>query len=74
MIIGLFTADVGGHAVTASIAALGNVGPSIGEIGSLGNYNAETATMKLLFCFDMFLGRVEIYPVFAVIAMLFRRK
>lgn len=74
MIIGLFTADVGGHAVTASIAALGNVGPSIGEIGSLGNYNAETATMKLLFCFDMFLGRVEIYPVFAVIAMFFRRK
>ena len=74
MIIGLFTADVGGHAVTASIAALGNVGPSIGEIGSLGNYNAETATMKLLFAFDMFLGRVEIYPVFAVIAMLFRRK
>ena len=74
MIIGLFTADVGGHAVTGSIAALGNVGPSIGEIGSLGNYNAETVTMKLLFAFDMFLGRVEIYPVFAVIAMIFRRK
>ena len=70
----LLVGDPNGHALTGSIASLANVGPSIGTIGSMGNYNAEPAVIKFIFSFDMFLGRVEIYPVFAVISSIFNRK
>ena len=62
------------HGLLGSVACLANVGPSLGEIGSLGNYNAEPVPMKFIFSFDMFLGRVEIYPVLAVFAGLFRQR
>lgn len=58
-------------AFAGSITSLGNVGPAIAEIGNMGNFNSVGAGAKLLFSFDMFLGRVEIFPVFAVLAMLF---
>ncbi|MBQ1913281.1 MAG: TrkH family potassium uptake protein [Bacteroidales bacterium] len=73
-IVCLLVGDPNGHAFTGSVASLSNVGPSLGTIGSMGNYNAEPAVMKCIFTFDMFLGRVEIYPVFAVFASLFNRK
>ena len=60
-------------ALYGSVSCLGTVGPSIGDtIGSMGNYNSQPTLVKLLFSFDMFLGRVEIYPVLAVLAMLTR--
>ena len=40
----------------------------------MGNYNAEPSALKFIFSADMFLGRVEIYPVFAVVASLFHRR
>jgi trk system potassium uptake protein TrkH len=55
------------EAVTGSLACLSNVGPSLGSIGSLGNYNAMPSAIKVIFTVDMFLGRVEIYPVLAVL-------
>lgn len=70
----MLVGDPSGHALTGSVASLSNVGPSLGSIGSMGNYNAEPAALKLIFSADMFLGRVEIYPVFAVIASIFNRK
>ena len=72
-IVCLLTGDPGGHALTGSLASLSNVGPSVGTIGSLGNYNGEPSLMKFVFTLDMFLGRVEIYPVTAVLATLFHR-
>ena len=65
--------DPNQHALLGSIASLTNVGPSLGTIGSFGNYNAEPDALKFIFSFDMFLGRVEIYPVLAVFAGLFRK-
>ena len=65
--------DPNQHALLGSVASLTNVGPSLGTIGSYGNYNAEPNALKLIFTFDMFLGRVEIYPVFAVFASIFRK-
>ena len=59
--------------MTGTISTLSTVGPSIGSIGSMGNYNAEPAGLKIIFSVDMFLGRVEIYPFFAVISMIFHR-
>lgn len=70
----LLIGDPNGHALTGSLASLSNVGPSLGSIGSMGNYAAEPAAMKFIFALDMFLGRVEIYPVFAVIATIFNRR
>lgn len=70
----LLLGDPYGHAFTGSVASLANVGPSLGAIGSMGNYNMEPDYMKVIFSFDMFLGRVEIYPVLAVFASLFNSK
>ena len=66
--------DPNQHALLGSLASLTNVGPSLGSIGSLGNYNAEPHALKFIFTLDMFLGRVEIYPVFAVVASIFHRR
>ena len=74
IVLALLLGDPNGHAITGSISCLGTVGPSLGTIGSLGNYNAEPAALKVLFSLDMFLGRVEVYPVFAVLAMILHPK
>ena len=58
-------------AFTGSVASLGNVGPAIGDIGSMGNYGALSSGAKFLFSLDMFFGRVEIYPIVAVVGMIF---
>jgi len=73
-ILCLLVGDPNGHALTGSLATLANVGPSLGSIGSMGNYNAEPGAIKFIFSANMFLGRVEIYPVFAVLSSIFNRK
>lgn len=71
-------AGVNDHsAFAASVSSLGNVGPAIRELGNMGNFNSLPVMAKFLFTFDMFLGRIEIYPFLAVVAMIFdghRRK
>lgn len=62
------------NAFAASVSSLGNVGPAVGELGLMGNFGSVSAAAKLLFTFDMFLGRVEIYPLLAVAAMIFDRR
>lgn len=62
------------NAIMGTISCLDNVGPAAGSIGSLGNYNAEPSAAKFLYSIDMFMGRVEIYPVLAVASLLFSRK
>lgn len=61
-------------ALPASLASITNVGPSIGEYGTMGNYNNLPAFAKAVLSLDMFLGRVEIYPLVAVVTMLFDRR
>ncbi len=63
-----------GHALTATLTSLGNVGISVGDIGTLGSFNAEPASAKFMYTLDMFLGRVEIYPILAVVMMIFSRR
>ena len=73
-ILCLLFGDPNGNALHGSVSTLTNVGPSLGSIGSMGNYDAEPLPMKLIFSANMFLGRVEIFPVFAVISSLVNRK
>lgn len=58
------------NAFAASVASLGNVGPAVGALGTMGSYACVGGAAKLVYTFDMFLGRVEIYPLLAVIAMM----
>ncbi|MBR1576468.1 MAG: TrkH family potassium uptake protein [Bacteroidales bacterium] len=61
-------------ALAASVSALGNVGPSIHQYGTMGSYNAMPEISKMVMTVNMFLGRVEIYPVLAVFASLFKKR
>ena len=61
------------EAVSGVVASVGSVGPGLGELGSLDNYSMQPAMAKFIFTFDMFLGRVEIYPVLIAMSMIFRR-
>ena len=63
-----------GHALTAILTSLSNVGLSVGDLGSLSSFNAEPAAAKFIYTLDMFLGRVEIYPILAVVMMFFSRR
>jgi trk system potassium uptake protein TrkH len=61
------------EAVSGVIASIGSVGPGLGELGSMDNYSSQAAVSKFVYTVDMFLGRVEIYPILVVMAMMFRR-
>lgn len=74
VIVCLVVGDNNSEALTGTLASLGNIGPALGDIGSMGNFNHLTVTSKVMFSLDMFLGRVEIYPVLAVISLMFHRK
>lgn len=58
----------------ASISSIGNVGPATGELGFMGSYNSLPMMSKILLTINMFLGRIEIYPVLACAGMLFSRR
>ena len=70
IILTLFTGVQADQAMMGSLSSIGNVGPAVGELGTFGNYGAQPAFAKFIYTFDMFLGRVEIYPVLAVISLL----
>ena len=60
---------------TAVLSCVNNVGPGLGMVGPMGNYSEFSAMTKLVFCFDMLLGRLEIFPLFMVFSpLLWRRK
>ena len=60
-------------AVSGVIASIGSVGPGLGDLGSMDNYSAQASVAKFIYTLDMFLGRVEIYPVLVVLSMMLRR-
>lgn len=53
--------------VTGSIAALGNTGPGLGQIGPLGNFDFLHTSTKLIFIFNMLIGRLELIPFLAML-------
>ena len=61
------------EAISGVISSVGSVGPGLGGVASLENYSMQPEMSKLIFTFDMFLGRLEIFPVFIVISMIFKR-
>ena len=61
------------EAVSGVIASVGSVGPGLAEVGSMDNYSAQPVVAKFIYTVDMFLGRVEIFPVLAVLSLMFKR-
>ena len=63
-----------GEAFSGTVASLGNVGPGTGVLGTMGNYSAQPDAVKLIYTLDMFLGRLEIFPILIVVSMMLKRK
>ena len=61
------------EAISGVISSVGSVGPGLGDVASLDNYSAQPVLSKLIFTFDMFLGRMEIFPILIVISLMFNR-
>ena len=61
-------------AFAASVSTLTNVGPALEELGTMGSFNSVPDAAKILYTLNMFFGRIEIYPVLAVFAILFSRR
>lgn len=60
--------------VSGAAAALGNIGPGLGlEIGPAGNYANINDTAKWILAIAMFVGRLEIMVVLAVVSIKFWR-
>ena len=73
-IIGVLLCGSGvSEAVSGVIASVGSVGPGLAELGSMDNYSAQPVMAKLIYTVDMFLGRVEIFPILVVLSLIFKR-
>lgn len=48
---------------SAAAAMLNNIGPGFGQVGPASNYGFFPAPAKLVLIFDMFAGRLEIFPM-----------
>jgi trk system potassium uptake protein TrkH len=60
-------------AVSAVAATVGNVGPGLGEVGPMGYYLEFPPFSKLLMVFLMWIGRLEILPVFVLLTQAYWR-
>lgn len=48
------------------LATLNNVGPGFGKVGSMDNYAGFSIFSKIIFCFNMIAGRLELYPLILI--------
>jgi len=60
-------------AIGSVAATLGNVGPAFGVAGPMGNYLGFPPFSKLLMVFLMWIGRLEILPVFVLLTVAYWR-
>ena len=60
---------------SAVLTTLGNVGPGMAKVGPMGNFAEFSPLSKLILCFDMLAGRLEIFPFLVLFtAPAWRRK
>lgn len=62
------------EAFSGTMSSLGNVGPAMDSLGTMGNYASQPLLAKCVYTIDMILGRLEIFPVFIVLSMIFSNK
>ncbi len=52
--------------LTSVLATFNNTGPGFSIVGSAGNYSGFNIFSKIIFCFDMIAGRLELYPLLLI--------
>ena len=73
-LLSFFGADMS-TALSGALTALANVGPGVGDvIGPAGNFASLDTASKLVLSFGMYLGRLEMATVYALMAPLFWRE
>ena len=64
--------SIDNHDFTTSISSvltcLGNVGPGLSKVGPVENYSFYSDFSKLVLCFNMLLGRLEIFPIIMLLS------
>lgn len=53
--------------VSSAIASLGNIGPAFGIVGPMGNYSSIHTISKIIYIFNMLIGRLELIPFLALL-------
>ena len=53
--------------VSSAIASLSNVGPAFGIVGPMGNFSSIHTVSKVVFIFNMLIGRLELIPFLALL-------
>lgn len=51
---------------TSVLTCMGNVGPGLGAVGPAGNFAAFSNLSKIVLCFDMLAGRLELLPMIMI--------
>lgn len=62
------------EAVSATIATLGNVGPGVGIVGPMDNFERFSAATKLYMVFLMCIGRLEVLSVLVILTPSYWRR
>jgi trk system potassium uptake protein TrkH len=62
------------EATSAAIATLGNVGPGVGVVGPMNNFEPFTNASKLFMVFLMWIGRLEILSVVVILTPSYWRR
>ena len=65
LIVSLDNFSVGTN-FTAVLACFNNIGPGLEAVGPTCNFSAYSDLSKLVLCFDMLAGRLEIFPILAL--------
>lgn len=73
LFLGMFGIDIV-TAATASIAALGNIGPGLERVGSIENYAFIPAPGKIMLALFMIIGRLEILTIAVLLLPAFWQK
>jgi len=67
MVISLDDFSVGTN-FTAVLACFNNIGPGLEAVGPTCNFSAYSTLSKLVLCFDMLAGRLEIFPMLVLLS------
>ncbi len=53
---------------TAVAATINNIGPGLNAVGPMANFAGFSDLSKAVFCFDMLVGRLELFPILILLA------
>ena len=72
IVVSFLAVSVDGKSITTNISAViacfNNIGPGFEVVGATGNYSSFSAFSKLVLIADMLLGRLEIFPLLAMLS------